>query len=67
MCRGFAPLHQCNTMQKLPPPPVRKERKIQGMQLFFPVTKKIGTVAFYKFDATGVRLVRVLHGCRVEG
>ena len=54
-------------MQNLPPPPVRKEQKIQGMQLFFPVTKKIGTVAFYKFDANGIRLNRVLHGCRVEG
>ena len=54
-------------MQKPPPPPVRKERKIQGMQLFFPVTKKIGTVAFYKFDDKGIRLDRVLHGCRVEG
>ena len=54
-------------MQTRPPPPVRKEYKLPGLQLFFPVTKKIGTLAFYRFDARGMHLDRVLHGCRVEG
>lgn len=46
------------------PPASRQERKISHLTLFFPVTKKIGDVAVYKFDATGMRLVRVLRGCR---
>ena len=54
-------------MQHPTPPSVRKEFKLSGLQLFFPVTKKIGTLAFYRFDARGMHLVRVLHGCRVEG
>lgn len=49
------------------PPPVRKERKIPVLQLFFPVTKRIGTIAIYKFDDAGMHLMRVLHGCNVEG
>ena len=49
------------------PPPVRKEQKIPVLSLFFPVTKKIGTIAIYKFDATGMHLMRVLPGCKVEG
>ncbi|MDO8291146.1 MAG: hypothetical protein Q7T44_18185 [Parvibaculum sp.] len=49
------------------PPAVRKERKIPVLQLFFPLSKRIGNIAIYKFDATGMRLVRVLHGCTVEG
>ena len=48
------------------PPPVRKERKISHLSLFFPVTKNIGTCAIYKLDATGLRLIRVLHGCKVH-
>lgn len=54
-------------MKLLIPPPVRKERKLPVLTLFFPVTKKIGTIAIYKFDTTKMRLVRVLHGCKVEG
>lgn len=49
------------------PPPVRKERKTPVLQLFFPVTKKIGTIGIYQFDPTGMHLIRVLHGCKVEG
>lgn len=48
------------------PPPVRKERKISHLSLFWPVTKNIGTCAVYKLDATGLRLVRVLPGCKVH-
>jgi len=48
------------------PPPLRKERKISHLTLFFPVTKSIGTCAVYKLDATGLRLIRVLHGCKVH-
>lgn len=48
-------------------PPVRKERKTPVLQLFFPVTKKIGTIGIYQFNATGMHLIRVLHGCKVEG
>ena len=54
-------------MTQLKPPPVRKERKISHLTLFWPVTKKIGTIAIYQFDTTGLHLIRVLHGCRVEG
>jgi hypothetical protein len=49
------------------PPAARKERKISHLILFFPVTKKIGNIAIYKFDATGMRLTRLLRGCRTEG
>ncbi len=49
------------------PPTPRKERKLPHLTLFFPVTKKIGDIAIYKFDATGMRLMRVLRGCRSEG
>ena len=49
------------------PPTPRKERNISHLTLFFPVTKKIGNMAIYKFDATGMRLVRALRGCRTEG
>lgn len=51
----------------LGPPPVRKERKISLLVLFFPATKKLGTIASYKFDTTGMHLMRVLRGCSVEG
>ncbi len=54
-------------MQNQSPPPVRPERKIPILILSFPVTEKIRTLVFYKFDTNGMRLVRVLHGCRVEG
>ena len=54
-------------MKLLIPPPLRKERKLPVLTLFFPVTKKTGTIAIYKFDATGMHLTRVLHGCKVEG
>lgn len=51
-----------------PPPPVRKELKIAHLTLAWPVTPKINAIAIYKYDATGwLRLVRLLHGCRVEG
>lgn len=60
-------LRKTIAMQHPTPPSVRKEFKLSGLQLFFPVTKKIGTLAFYRFDARGMHLVRVLHGCRVEG
>ena len=50
-----------------PEPPLRKERKISVITLFWPVTKKLGTIAIYKLDATGMHLRRVLHGCKVEG
>lgn len=49
------------------PPMPRKERKLSHLILFFPVTKKIGNIAIYKFDATGMRLTRFLRGCRTEG
>jgi hypothetical protein len=48
------------------PPAVRKERKISHLSLFFPVTKNIGTCALYKLDDSGLRLIRVLHGCKVQ-
>ena len=54
-------------MQNLPSPPVRKEFKLSVLQLFFPVTKKIGTIAIYRFDTKGMHLVRVFRGVRVEG
>ena len=50
-----------------PEPTPRKERKLSHLTLFFPVTKKIGNISIYKFDATGMRLVRALRGCRTEG
>ena len=54
-----------NTTQ---PPTLRKERKISVITLAWPVTAKIHTIGIYKFDANGwLRLMRVLHGCRVEG
>ena len=54
-------------MKLLIPPPLRKERKLPVLTLFFPVTKKIGTIAIYQFGTKGMRLVRVLRGCKVEG
>ena len=53
-------------MTQLKPPPLRKERKISHLSLFFPVTKNIGTCALYKLDASGLHLIRVLHGCKVH-
>jgi len=50
-----------------PPHPVRKERKISHLILLWPVTKKLGTIAIYKLDASGLHLLRVLPGCQVHG
>ena len=51
-----------------PAPPVRKERKFSVITLAWPVTAKLHTMGIYKFDANGwLRLMRVLHGCKVEG
>ena len=47
-------------------PVPRKERKISHLTLFFPVTAKMGTIGVYRLDASGLHLVRVLHGCKVE-
>lgn len=54
-------------MTNLNPPPVRKEQKIAHLTLLWPVTAKIGTIAIYKLDASGLKLIRVLPGCRIEG
>lgn len=54
-------------MKRLTPPPVRKEHKIPDLTLFFPVKEQVGTIAIYRFDSTGMHLVRVLCGCKVEG
>jgi hypothetical protein len=54
---------QKNTQQL----PVRKEQKIAFLSLFFPVEKKMGKIARYKFDAAGMHLVRVIHCCKVAG
>lgn len=51
---------------QIPAPVLRKETKVSHLTLFFPVTKTIGTCAIYKLDASGFRLVRVLHGCKVH-
>lgn len=48
------------------PPTPRKERKIPHLTLYFPVTAKIGTIGTYRFDASGLHLIRVLHGCKVH-
>ena len=50
-----------------PPPPVRKEVKIREIVLFWPVTENVGNIGIYRLDARGFRLIRVLHGCKVEG
>lgn len=47
-------------------PVLRKERKIPVLTLYFPVTAKIGTIGIYKLDTSGLRLIRVLHGCKVH-
>jgi hypothetical protein len=44
----------------------RKETKVSHLTLFFPITNTVGTIGIYKFDTTGLRLVRVLTGCRME-
>lgn len=49
------------------PPPLRNERRINVLTLYFPVTATIGTIGIYRLDASGFRLIRVLHGCRAEG
>lgn len=49
------------------PPPVRKERKLTVFSLFWPVTAKIGTIKTYRLDATGLHVLRVFPGCRIEG
>lgn len=54
-------------MTELNQPKLRKERKISVITLFWPVTKKFGTIAIYKFDTTGMHLMRVLRGCKVKG
>lgn len=47
-------------------PPVRKEKKLSHLTLYFPVTKKIGAIGIYKFGPTGLRLVRWLNGARAQ-
>lgn len=49
-----------------PAPVLRKELKISVLTLFFPVTAKTVTIGIYKLDASGLHLIRVLHGCKVE-
>ena len=53
-------------MTKLKSPILRKERKISVLTLYFPVTANIGTIGIYRLDASGLSLIRVLHGCKVE-
>lgn len=53
-------------MTKLKPPPVRQERKVPYLSLFFPGTARIGTIGIYRLDASGLHLIRVLHGCKVH-
>lgn len=53
-------------MENPKPPPLRNERRISVLTLFFPVTAKIGTIGTYKLDSSGLRLLRVLHGCKVH-
>lgn len=48
-------------------PVLRKETKLSCLTLFWPVTKNIGKISIYRFDTTGMRLIRVLHGCKVVG
>lgn len=48
------------------PPTPRKELKLSVLTLYFPLTANIGTIAIYRFDAGGLRLIRVLHGCTVH-
>ncbi len=54
-------------MTELNQPKLRKETKLSCLTLFWPVTKKLGTIAIYKLDATGMHLMRVLPGCKVVG
>lgn len=49
-----------------PEPSVRKEQKTSHLTLFFPVTATIGSIGIYKLEASGLRLIRVLHGCKVH-
>lgn len=49
-----------------PAPVLRKETKISHLTLFFPVTATIGTLGIYRLTASGLHLVRVLHGCQVH-
>lgn len=53
-------------MRTKQPPPVRKEQKTPRLTLFWPVKKRLGTIAIYKLDDSGLRLLRVLPGCRIE-
>lgn len=53
-------------MTKLKPPIPHKERKISVLTLYFPVTANIGTIGIYRLTASGLHLVRELHGCKVE-
>ena len=53
-------------MTKLKPPVLRKELKISVLTLYFPVTADIVTIGIYRLDASGLRLIRVLHGCKIE-
>lgn len=53
------------TKSSLEPVP-RKERKISVLTLFLPVTATIGTIGIYRLDTSGLRLIRVLHGCKVH-
>ncbi|OIQ72024.1 hypothetical protein GALL_463580 [mine drainage metagenome] len=43
-----------------------KETKVSHLDLFFPVTKKVGTIGNYRLDTCGLHLVRTLRGCRIE-
>ncbi len=45
------------------PPPLRKERKIPVLVLFFPAT---ASIRIYQLNEKGLRLVRCLTGCKVE-
>lgn len=47
-------------------PPLRKEREIRHLILYFPVTAKLGKIGIYKLDASGLHLVRSLTGARLE-
>ena len=47
-------------------PVPRKERRISVLTLYFPVTAKLGNIGIYKLDASGLRLVRLLTGARLQ-
>ena len=47
-------------------PVLRKEHKLSHLTLYFPVTKKIGTIGIYKLGTAGLRLVRRLTGAKAQ-